>query len=62
MTRDSRAKVIRRIITLHILDYTQIPFSRHDEEWMGEAIEEKLKEKFDIEVDTIMVDLAPLEE
>lgn len=56
--RDDRIKPIRRVIEVTIIDYTNIDFSQHDLEWMGDHFEEKLHEKFDVDVDLIEVRLV----
>lgn len=54
--RDSRITPIRRRVVLELVDYTRIPFSQGDQEWMGEWIEDVLRRRFDVDVDVITVE------
>jgi hypothetical protein len=53
---DSRITPATRKIILTIKDNTPIPFSNKDQEWMAEVIEDKLKERFDLEIELIEVE------
>lgn len=56
MTRDSRVKPKKRILVFHLIDYTPVPFSNNDIEWIAEQLEDRMKEKFDIEIDNTEID------
>jgi len=53
--QDSRVKPIRRTIVLYIDDFTNIPFTDNDIEWMGDVLEDALQKAFNLVVDTIEV-------
>lgn len=54
--RDNRITPANRTIILKIKDYTPVPFTNQDQEWMGEVIEDILQQKFDIEIDEIDIE------
>lgn len=50
---DTRTKIIRRTLTIDLLDSTVIEFSKEDLEWIGEQIEYVLQQRFVVKVDLI---------
>lgn len=54
--RDTRVTPIIRRIVLTIKDHTPIKFSNDDQEWIADVIEDKLKERFDLEIEEIDIE------
>ena len=54
--RDVRVTPTRRIITIEILDNTPIPLTSKDMEWLGDAVEDLLRQRYDVTVDAIDVE------
>lgn len=52
---DIRVKLQRRIITIEIIDHTPIPFSALDLEWIGDAVEDVLQQRYNVTVDVVDV-------
>lgn len=56
---DIRVKPQRRTILLEIIDNTPVPFGRLDLEWIGEAVEDVLKQRYDVTVDVVDIMASP---
>lgn len=57
---DRRVKPIRRVMTVYLEDYTNIPFTGPDKEWIGDMIEHEMQKQYDVVVDTIEIVDAPV--